>query len=306
MMQPEFIQLLSEGRVSAKSCDVECASVDPQEPRPDQVEEGNPFNFTPQLIRLHKDHELFEDGDIQRHMYLQDLYISEADEKPTLSVSEFACHISGCSAVFSTLEEYEHHYNSLHRHMCSSCRRSLPSARLLDIHIQEWHDSLFTILAQRQDMYQCLVEGCGQKFRTSQHRKDHLIKIHKYPPDFRFDKPKKDRGEKKRQQQKDTAMEVANSVCESEGVCEVMCDTPSVQPEHGESMETHVFEEEAACAAESASTEEHTDPAAAASRSTENTTSETLKPQYSYRVPANICFGHGSVRGFRGRRGRRK
>lgn len=68
------------------------------------------------------------------------------------SVSEFACHISGCSAVHSTLEEYEHHYNSLHRHVCCSCRRSLPTARLLDIHIQEWHDSLFMILAQRQDM----------------------------------------------------------------------------------------------------------------------------------------------------------
>lgn len=68
------------------------------------------------------------------------------------SVSEFACHISGCRVVFSTLDEYEHHYNSLHRHVCCSCRRSLPSARLLDIHIQEWHDSLFTILAQKQDM----------------------------------------------------------------------------------------------------------------------------------------------------------
>lgn len=160
------------------------------------------------------------------------------------SVSEFACHITGCCAVLNTLEEYEHHYNSLHRHVCCSCRRSFPSARLLDIHIQEWHDSLFTLLAAKQDMvrlkgsvfyalhllmstenksyintlfcslalkykkiiykclttilspfqYQCLVEGCGQKFRTSQYRKDHLISVHKYPPDFRFDKRKKDGG----------------------------------------------------------------------------------------------------------------
>ncbi|TDH01177.1 hypothetical protein EPR50_G00177880 [Perca flavescens] len=62
--------------------------------------------------------------------------------------------------------------------MCAAlAAASLPSARLLDIHIQEWHDSLFTILAQRQDLYQCLVEGCGQKFRTSKHRKDHLIRF---------------------------------------------------------------------------------------------------------------------------------
>ncbi|XP_026164717.1 zinc finger protein 511 [Mastacembelus armatus] len=267
--------------------------------------EVNPFTFTPQVIHVHKDHELFEDGDILRHMYLQDLYIS--DDKPTLSVSDFACHISGCSAVFSTLEEYEHHYNSLHRHVCCSCRRSLPSGRLLDIHIQEWHDSLFAILAQSQDMYQCLVEGCGQKFRTSKHRKDHLIRVHKYPPDFRFDKSKKDRGtqEMKRQQQKQAAMEVVNDVCESEGVCEVMCDGLSDQPEQGESMETHASEEEAAPMAKSASTEEHAD-LCTATHDTACTSTYQLKPQYSYRVPTTVCFGHGSIRGFRGRRGRRK
>lgn len=302
MLQPQFIQPLSKRDVLVKSCDVDCPPGNIQGPRLEEVEEGNPFNFTPQLIRLHKDHELFEDGDIQRHMYLQDFYMSEADDKPALSVSEFACHISGCSTFFSTLEEYEHHYNSLHRHVCCSCRRSLPSSRLLDIHIQEWHDSLFTILAQRQDMYHCLVEGCGLKFRTSLLRKDHLIRVHKYPPDFRFDKTKKDRGGKKGQQQRDTAMEVADSVCESEGVCEVLCDD---QPEHGESMETHTFEEEAALMAESVSSEENTE-LSAASHSAENSGSEPLKPRYSYRVPANVCFGHGSVRGFRGRRGRRK
>lgn len=288
-----------------KGHDEDCPTRNTQELR--QAEEGNLFNFSPQVLHLHKDHDLFEDGDIQRHIYLQDLYISETEDKPTLSVSEFACHISGCTAVFSTLEEYEHHYNSLHRHVCCSCRRSLPSARLLDIHIQEWHDSLFTILAQKQDMYQCLVEGCGQKFRTSKHRKDHLIRIHKYPPDFRFDKNKKDRGtrETTRQQQRDAAMDVVDDVCESEGVCEVMCDVLSDQPEDGESMEMHVSEDEASRMAKSASTEEHTDLSAAA-HSAGNTSTEPPKPRYSYRVPTTVCFGHGSVRGFRGRRGRRK
>lgn len=301
LQQTEMLRLLTEGHVLVKSCDEDTQ----EEPRQsEEEEERNPFIFTPQLIHLHRDHQLFEDGDIHRHMYLQDLYISEAEDKPALSVSEFACHISGCSAIFSTLEEYEHHYNSLHRHVCCSCRRSLPSARLLDIHIQEWHDSLFTILAQRQDMYQCLVEGCGQKFSTSKHRKDHLIRIHKYPPDFRFDKTKKDRGtqQTKRQQQKDTAMEVVDDVCESEGVCEVMCDVRPVQPEHGESMETHVSE---GGMVKSASTEEHEDLSAVA-HSAGNTSTEPLKPRYSYRIPTTVCFGHGSVRGFRGRRGRRK
>ncbi|XP_062286782.1 zinc finger protein 511 [Scomber scombrus] len=307
MLHPEMVRLLTEGDVLVKSCDEDGVTGDSQWQRKD----GNPFNFSPQLIHLHQDHELLEDGDVHRHMYLQDLYVSEPDDKPTLSVSEFACHISGCSAVHSTLEEYEHHYNSLHRHVCCSCRRSLPTARLLDIHILEWHDSLFAVLAQRQDMYQCLVEGCGQKFRTSKHRKDHLIKTHEYPPDFRFDQTKKDKGagDTKQQQERDTSMEVVDDVCESEGVCEVMCDVVSVQREQAESMETHVSEEEAAQMAKSASDEdaEHADYSAAVhSTGTADTSAESLKPRYSYRVPTNVCFGHSSVRGFRGRRGRRK
>lgn len=304
MLQTDPIQLLTEGGVLAKCCDEDVPVGSTEEPNRGEAAEGSPFNFSPQLIHLHKDHELFEDGDVCRHMYLQDLYVSEANGKQTLSVSEFACHISGCCAVFSTLEEYEHHYNSLHRHVCSSCRRSFPSARLLDIHIQEWHDSLFTILAQRQDMYQCLVEGCGQKFRTSKNRKDHLIRFHKYPPDFRFDKAKKGKGAvetKRQQQQKDTAMEVADDVCQSEGLCDVMCDVLSDKPEHEESMETHVSEEEPASTANSAHAPEDAHLSGAA-----HSDANTPTPRYSYRVPSTVCFGHGSVRGFRGRRGRRK
>ncbi|XP_034041195.1 zinc finger protein 511 [Thalassophryne amazonica] len=268
--------------------------------------EETPFNFTPQLLHLHRDHRLFEDGDIQRHMYLQDVYTSETQEDtPQLSVSEFACHITGCSAVFSTLEDYEHHYNSLHRQVCCSCHRSLPTARLLDIHIQEWHDSLFAILAQKQDMYQCLVEGCGQKFRTVNQRKDHLIRFHKYPPDFRFNKTRKDKGSRETvQPQRDTAMEVTDDVCESEDIYEVVCDVASTQQEE-ESMETPVPEDEAAPLNESASAEQHSDVSPAV-HSTASSAATPLKPRYSYRVPAAVCFGHGSIRGFRAPRGRRK
>uniref|UniRef100_A0A8C8D7T5 C2H2-type domain-containing protein n=1 Tax=Oncorhynchus tshawytscha TaxID=74940 RepID=A0A8C8D7T5_ONCTS len=173
------------------------------------------LTFIPQQILLNKDHELFEDGDIHRHLYLQNLSTCPAYDSPTARQCEFRCYISGCSQVFSTVEDYEHHYNTLHRHVCSSCQRSLPSARLLDIHIQEWHDSLFSILAERQDMYQCLVEGCGSKFRTRDQRKDHMIKIHKYPSDFMFDKVKRIKNikiAKKNMLQKGTSMEVSMSI----------------------------------------------------------------------------------------------
>uniref|UniRef100_A0A3P9JY02 Zinc finger protein 511 n=1 Tax=Oryzias latipes TaxID=8090 RepID=A0A3P9JY02_ORYLA len=269
---------------------------DPTEASRQQLpEDGNPFSFSPQIVRLHREHDMFEDGDIHRHLYLQDLYASEAEDRTTLSVSEFPCHISGCSALFSSLGEYEHHYNSLHRNVCSSCRRCLPSARLLDIHIQEWHDSLFAVLAQKQDMYLCLVEGCGQKFRTGKQRKDHLIRIHKYPPDFRFDKLKKERGNKggRGQEQKVKVIEAVNDVCESEGVCEVLCNPMSDQPEEEESME--ICEKEAPLMEDMPSPVQDSEVNAL-----------PLKPQYSRRIPKTVCFGHGSSRSFRGQRGRRK
>lgn len=75
-------------------------------------------------------------------------------------MSEFYCHISGCSQVFDTLEGYEHHYNALHRNVCSFCRRSFPSGHLLDIHISEWHDSLFQIMAEKQNMVRARLGPC--------------------------------------------------------------------------------------------------------------------------------------------------
>lgn len=87
----------------------------------------------------------------------------------------------------------------------------------------------------------------------------------------------------KTQQQKDTAMEVADDACESEGVCEVMCDVLSDQPEQGESMETHVPEEEAACLAKPAAAGEHAGLSPAV-HGKECTSAEALKPQYSYRL----------------------
>uniref|UniRef100_A0A8C2TP44 Zinc finger protein 511 n=1 Tax=Coturnix japonica TaxID=93934 RepID=A0A8C2TP44_COTJA len=132
-----------------------------------------------------------QDGDVHRHLYLREALTGRAEEAERPRVSEFCCHISGCSQVFDTLEGYEHHYNVLHRNVCSFCRRSFPSGHLLDIHISEWHDSLFQIMAEKQNMYKCLVEGCAEKFKCSKDRKDHLVTAHLYPADFRFDRPKK-------------------------------------------------------------------------------------------------------------------
>lgn len=67
-------------------------------------------------------------------------------------VPEFTCQVAGCCQVFAALEDYQHHYHMLHVNTCSLCNRAFPSGHLLDAHILEWHDSMFQILAQRQDM----------------------------------------------------------------------------------------------------------------------------------------------------------
>ncbi|XP_069867484.1 zinc finger protein 511 isoform X1 [Dipodomys merriami] len=150
-----------------------------------------PFRFAARPVRFPRDHEFFEDGDVQRHLYLQDVLTQVAAPPEKSRVPEFTCQAAGCGRVFAALEDYQHHYQMLHRNVCSRCRRALPSAHLLEAHLLEWHDPLFQILAQRRAMYQCLVEGCPEKFKTSQDRKDHMVRLHLYPADFRFDKPKK-------------------------------------------------------------------------------------------------------------------
>uniref|UniRef100_A0A2K6CYF8 Zinc finger protein 511 n=1 Tax=Macaca nemestrina TaxID=9545 RepID=A0A2K6CYF8_MACNE len=152
-----------------------------------------PFRFVARPVRFPREHEFFEDGDVQRHLYLQDVLMQVADAPEKPRVPAFACQVAGCCQVFDALDDYEHHYHTLHGNVCSFCKRAFPSGHLLDAHILEWHDSLFQILSERQDMYQCLVEGCTEKFKTSRDRKDHLVRIHLYPVDFRFDKPKKNR-----------------------------------------------------------------------------------------------------------------
>ncbi|XP_075697936.1 zinc finger protein 511 isoform X2 [Rhinoderma darwinii] len=155
--------------------------------------------FTGSRVGFRRDHEFFEDGDVHRHLYLQDVLtgIGEVEARPR--VSEFPCQVADCVQLFDTLESYEHHYNTLHRNVCFTCKRSFPSARILDVHILEWHDSLFQVMAEKSNMFQCLVEGCIAKFKTSGERKNHLIKSHLYPPDFRFDKPKKNKSKIKQE-----------------------------------------------------------------------------------------------------------
>ena len=77
------------------------------------------------------------------------------------------------------------------RHSCSVCKKALPSPHLLELHIQENHDSFFSVLSERSPSYQCFLPSCSETFWGAQERHSHAIKDHKFPPDFRFDQVKR-------------------------------------------------------------------------------------------------------------------
>lgn len=136
-------------------------------------------------------HTFFEEGDICCSILLKQLFVPESIEQfISLTRPEFKCEVSDCNDYFQSIADYEGHYNSFHRHSCSSCHRAFPSNYLLEIHIAENHDPLFqTLVASSKFMFRCLVEACPDKFTLEKERKDHLVKLHKYPSDFRFNRP---------------------------------------------------------------------------------------------------------------------
>jgi len=44
------------------------------------------------------------------------------------------------------------HYNTLHRFVCSACRRCYPTQHLLDLHLVEWHDAMFELKSASKKM----------------------------------------------------------------------------------------------------------------------------------------------------------
>lgn len=71
-------------------------------------------------------------------------------------IKKFSCHESTCGAVFHNIFEFEMHYNSCHRYVCSECKAARPTPRLLDIHIEETHDVFFGVLSKKQPMVSCI------------------------------------------------------------------------------------------------------------------------------------------------------
>ncbi|XP_047537977.1 protein lethal(2)k10201 isoform X2 [Vanessa atalanta] len=127
------------------------------------------------------------------------------DEELCHAMVQTTCTVPGCNFTVTSLLDYENHYNSSHRYSCMQCKKVLPSPHLLDLHIQEQHDSFFAVMAVKKPSYSCYIEECKEKFMNAEDRLNHCIKTHKLPKDFRFDqKPRKKNKSKKNSQ----AMEI--------------------------------------------------------------------------------------------------
>lgn len=93
----------------------------------------------------------------------------------------------GQTLFFDTQEEYEVHYSKDHANRCVTCAANLPSPRLLELHIEENHNSLREALAARgEKTYGCFLEDCERKFSTPQKRRLHLIDKHLFPRTYNF------------------------------------------------------------------------------------------------------------------------
>ncbi|CAH2232007.1 protein lethal(2)k10201 isoform X2 [Pararge aegeria] len=126
----------------------------------------------------------------------------EDEENPCHTVTLTQCTVPGCNFTADTILHFENHYNSTHRYSCAKCKKVLPSPHLLDLHIQEQHDSFFAVMAVKKPSYCCYIEECKEKFMNAEDRLNHCVKIHKLPKDFRFDYKPKQKTKKKKSQPK--------------------------------------------------------------------------------------------------------
>jgi hypothetical protein len=51
--------------------------------------------------------------------------------------------------AFASYAEYESHYRKAHTNRCVECRKNFPSEHLLNVHIEECHDSFVAVKRER-------------------------------------------------------------------------------------------------------------------------------------------------------------
>eukprot|EP01084_Bolivina_argentea_P035360 65598_1 len=127
---------------------------------------------------MKREHDLMDDGCADSS--LKDHVPSKlaAQEEIEGDVDGYKCRIQGCGAILKTTLGLAEHRESFHRYRCASCGAVMSTARLLDLHLLECHDSLFAVRAERQPMYACFIEGCPKMCNHSRGRRLHLEAKH--------------------------------------------------------------------------------------------------------------------------------
>jgi len=99
----------------------------------------------------------------------------------------FPCSITTCHQRFHSILDFQNHYERNHVYQCSICDCTLHTDHLLDLHIQEKHDSYFiTALEKGKAFYRCLCYTCACQFDHEKDRLYHMQNVHGYPRWFRF------------------------------------------------------------------------------------------------------------------------
>ena len=98
------------------------------------------------------------------------------------------CLAAGCGARFvgaGAGVAAARHARSVHLWACAAagCGLAFLTSREASLHSEEAHSPLFAALAERQDMYACWVDGCTRRTRTAGARWQHLLTVHRLPPE---------------------------------------------------------------------------------------------------------------------------
>ncbi|KAI4375202.1 hypothetical protein MLD38_013102 [Melastoma candidum] len=183
--------------------------------------------WIPSRRRFHPDSAFFSSGNVERELLAKQVALDLSEDESLFfrncidaESRQVFCPIVGCGAKLPSLENFEDHYSARHMASCSVCSRVYPTSKLLSIHISEAHDSFFQAkVARGYSMYECLVEGCGIKFKNDKARKQHLVDKHKFPSSFEFyKKAHPSKKSRQRQQRKHGSIkeEVSSSAMEVE------------------------------------------------------------------------------------------
>lgn len=100
------------------------------------------------------------------------------------STDSFQCNVNGCTSYFTSIPDYDLHYNANHRYTCIICRKLLQSAHLLDLHVSETHDNFFEASCVKKPMFKCFIETCPTQFWDCETRNIHCKEIHNISKNF--------------------------------------------------------------------------------------------------------------------------